>query len=111
MSSELPIFMFNNHAISAFSMVGNTDSGVIDIAEASGYCVHAIYTGSPTGTITINASNDGINFSQIANQSLTGSGGQFLSNQIGSYYRYVRVNYVFSSGTGILDCYISGKRA
>jgi hypothetical protein len=86
-------------------------SVTIDIAELPGYAVHAIWTGSPVGTINVNASNDSVNFVSVASQAAGGSNGQFLLNTEVAHYRWLQVTYTATSGTGSLTTYVSAKRS
>lgn len=110
MSQEGSIFSINKKIIDGISMASNINSEIVDIAELIGYCVHAIWTGSPVGNIIISGSNDGINFKAIDTTAAGGAGGQRLFEVDRAHYRYVQVTYVFSSGPGVLNAYLSGKR-
>jgi len=82
---------------------------VVDISEVSGFCVHSIWTGSPTGDIVISASNDNSNFIALDTQATGGTSGQDLFQVDVAHYRYIKVAFVRSSGTGTLTSYVSGK--
>lgn len=110
MSNHEPLFELNKHPIIAGAMAGNLTSGTIDIAEVSGYCVHAIWTGAPVGNIIIQGSNDDVNYKAVVTTAAGGALGQLLSNQSAQHYRYLQVIYTATSGTGVLDVYVSGKR-
>lgn len=109
--SELPIFTFNKHEIEDGDMSGNLSSSIIDISEVTGYCVHAIWSGAPVGNLLIEGSNDSSNFVAVNTQATGGASGQHLLNVEKIHYRYLRVRFSFTSGTGTLNCYISAKRA
>lgn len=102
--------MINVKAFDAVDMTANRVSSVIDISELVGFAAHEIYTGSPTGTLVVEGSNDGTNFVTVDTNSLTGSAGQKLVEKDRAHWRYIRVSYTFSSGTGSLTVYVSGKR-
>jgi len=99
----------NDKIIDAGSMAANLSSSVVSLSEVSGYCIHAVYTGAPVGTLFIEGSCDGSNFSTIASNAISGAS-QYFSNQSGVFYPYVRVRYAFTSGTGSLTvrCSIKG---
>lgn len=105
-----PSLLTNQHVINAGSMAVSLSSGVINISEFPGFCVHAIWSGDPVGNITVEGSNDGTNFKVIDTQAAGGAAGQYLDNKADQHYCYVKVNYTRSSGTGLLDCYLSAKR-
>lgn len=104
-----PIFVINSHLVSAEAMTGTITSSMMDIAELSGFAAHAIFTGAPVGTLSISASNDGTNFKAVGSQAVSGAG-QYMLNVDRAHYRYIRVEYAFTSGTGTLDVYVSGKK-
>jgi hypothetical protein len=106
----LPIFIINNKCISEGNMSSNIISSVVDVGEVGGYCVHAVYTGSPNGTLTIEASNNGINFYVVNSISIPTANSQLFYQVDKAHYKYVRVVYTASSGSGTLNCQISGKQ-
>ena len=106
----LPIFIINNHCISAGDMTGNITSTVVDIGEVGGYCVHGVYSGSPNGTLAIQVSNNLTNFHTVNSISIPTSDSQVFYQADKAHYRYVKLVYTASSGTGVLNCYISGKQ-
>lgn len=105
-----PIFSINKQILNAQSMSTDITSDTVDIAELVGYCVHAIWTGAPTGRVRAEASNDNINFVEVSSEDTAGAAGQYLVNYENQHYRYVRVRYSRTSGTGNLTVYVSGKR-
>ena len=107
---DLPIFSINKQIFNAVVLTQDRTSEVIDISELIGFAVHSIWTGTPVGNIIIQASNDGSNFVDIDTQAAGGAAGQDLVNIDRAHYRYVRVFYDFSSSTGTLTTYLSGKR-
>lgn len=104
------IFVTNNPIISNGSMAGSLSATPVDISEFPCYSVHGIWTGSPVGTISVQGSNDGTNFVEVASQATGGSAGQYLLNVEKAGYKFVRVQYTRTSGTGALTVYLSGKR-
>lgn len=108
-----PTFLSNQHVINNGSMTGNLDSGTIDIGEFPGYCVHAIWSGTPVGNITIEGSNvdNASSFKAVVTQAAGGAAGILLSNQISQHYKYLRIKYTATSSTGTLNVYVSAKRA
>jgi hypothetical protein len=108
-----PTFLTNQQVIINGDMGSNLDSGTIDIGEYPGYCVHAIWSGTPVGNITIEGSNvDNSNsFKAVVTQAAGGAAGVLLSNQISQHYKYLRIKYTKTSSTGVLNVYVSAKRA
>lgn len=106
-----PLFALNKHTFVDASMATSLTSEVFDLAEVIGYAVHAIWTGTPNGTISVQGSNDAVNFVQVESDGTLSTSGQFLLNVEHHHYRYMRVQYqqTFAS-SGTLNCYVSGKR-
>lgn len=109
-ASSLPVFVLNEHLFTNQAMTTTLSTSVIDLAETLGYAVHAIWTGSPVGFISTQGSNDGVNFVEVDSSATGGVAGQHLLNVEKHHYRYVRVQFLFTSGTGSLNLYVSGKR-
>lgn len=106
----LPILIINKRILDSVSMGSTQTSEILDLGESAGYCVHAIWSGTPTGDLLVQGSNDAVNFVSVNTQATGGTAGQLLFNVEKQHYRYVRVQYSFSSSTGTLDCYVSAKR-
>lgn len=101
---------FNNHIISAGDMSADIPAVTQDLSNVLGYCVHASWTGSsPAGNIVILGGNDLSNMKVVSTTAAGGAAGTLLSNNDGIHYNYVQVKYTFTSGTGALNVYISGK--
>lgn len=91
----------NNMGANFFSLPGN-------VTNVPGYSIQAIWSGgSPVGVMSIQASNDGINWSDIPNSSLPvpAVGGETnnifnVSKRIN--YNYARLKYVRTSGDGLV---------
>ena len=96
----------------------------IDLNQHVLYSIQAVYTGTPTGTLKLQISNDivkvGIGNDQAANVVnwtdytnspvfLTGTSGDFVWNVFDVGYRWVRLVYVHSAGTGTINATFSGK--
>lgn len=100
----------NDHIIIAQSVAANISSGPIDTSSIINIAVQCVYSGTPTGTITIECSNDGVHFDTLDTISLTGSSGNKMKNYPDTGYKYIQVRYIAGSGSGTLDVYVSGKR-
>lgn len=98
--------------VSAGDMSGNLTSKVTVINYLDNLCYQLVWTGTPTGTFQVEVSLDGINWT-----ALTLSPVPAASGSAGSYYvdlnqlsaSFVRIKYVFGSGTGTLTATVSGK--
>jgi hypothetical protein len=107
---SLPIFLMNSPVLNGAD-ISLSPSAIVDISTVSGYCVHAIWPSgsSPTGNLVISASNDGINFVSLDTTALGGTAGQRLYNVEGAHYRFVEVSVAYTSGSGTITAYVSGK--
>lgn len=97
----------NNMGTSLFSIPGN-------ITNATGYCIQAAWSNgsTPVGTITLQASNDSMIWTDIDDISLTvsgNSGSDLFNSGPGKYYNFIRVVYTRTSGDGILLIQMSSK--
>lgn len=115
---SLPIYLFNKAIVGltssvSGSMLANITSVPVNIQEASGFCIQASYTGSPVGSIEVQASNDPINigYTTIPTSvtAITGAGSYMLNVDIANF-AYVQLVYTFTSGTGTMAASCSAKR-
>lgn len=108
---------FNQQVVSNILLNANYDSPYVPLRQIYTYCMAAIITGTPTGTLTLQASNDpetndtqtnqtsGVNpavgpsnWVTIANSSFAvSSAGETMWNVNFVGYNYVRVHYVDGS--------------
>jgi hypothetical protein len=109
----LPIHLFNIPIYSAQSLAVSSISTIVNIMEVKGYCIQALYTGAPVGTLQVQGSNDGVNFANVPGSqftiAITGAGESLIIDPI-PYYAYVQLIYTFISGTGSLSSLINAKR-
>lgn len=105
------------------AMTGNVSSIGLDINQLYLGSIQATYTGSPTGTIKVQVSDDIVAVAPGADPSAnvvhwddyTGSStavagaGSITYNLSFTGYRWVRLVYTFTSGTGTLNATFSGK--
>ena len=104
-----PTLLFNTVVLSQVDAAVNQQSVSVDISEASGFAVHAVFTGSPNGQLKIMGSNDAsLGFGVIQTQSISSSGSVLLNVQ-SAHYTSMRVEYVATSGSGTLSARVSGK--
>jgi hypothetical protein len=91
-------------------MAGTLTSSDIDVREVKTGSVQAVYTGSPTGSLTINVSNDPTNlgYTTLYTQAISAAGSYFQPlADVG--YCYIQIKYTPSGGTGTLNVKIAGK--
>jgi len=76
----------------------------VGLDQDYGYAVQAIWTGGTlAGTVKLQASIDGVTWSDVTGTSQAVSGaGNFLWNVNGAFYAFVRAYFVYSSGSGAI---------
>lgn len=100
-------------------------SDPIPLDQIWGYAVQAVWTGTPTGTLKLQASCDAPLFtnqtssglSAVTNwvditdspTSLIGAPGNYMWNTLEASYRFVRLVYTNISGSGVLNAVICVK--
>lgn len=97
------------------SMTQDGYSSPFDLELVTGYSLQAMWTGTPTGYLFIQVSNDftkpPTNWTLI-DRSLVptnGAAGDALWKQHMAAFRWVRFGYAFGSGTGTLNARLSCK--
>lgn len=95
-------------------------SAVFNIQDMSLLSVHLIWTGTPTGTFTVQGSNqydstnpnaaaDWVSLSLSPAPAAGGSASSALVNLAQLGFAYLRVTYTNSAGSGTLNVYAFGK--
>lgn len=86
------------------SLAGDLTSSAQQLESMYGYSVQVVWTGAPVGTLSLQASLNGSDWSTVSGSStsLSGAADSFLWNFQGAFYHYVRLNYVRTSGTGTI---------
>ena len=104
-----PILSFDPAIITNADMSANIESDSISIGEIGGFAVHSVFTGSPIGTLIVSGSNDpSLDFVPIDVYAITTEGSRLLNVERANYV-FVKVKYISTSGTGVLNVVISGK--
>lgn len=98
----------NNNVIKTAATVGSFTTNPVALSQVIGYAVQVVFTGSPAGTLKLQASVDSVdmptteptNWTDIANSmvSITASG-DTVYNVIDVFYTWMRVVYTNTSGT------------
>lgn len=102
--------IYNTPIVTNGSMSSNVTSPVIDLSKTDGYSVSATWTGSPVGTIKLQVSRDNVTFFDYPSSATAVSGpGNAMWEITTAFYGYVKLAYVFSSGSGTLNAGILGK--
>lgn len=97
----------HNMSTSLFSLPGN-------VTNVAGYSIQAVWSNgsTPMGVMSLQASNDSTNWSDIPNSSLTvaGNNGNNIFNvSKNAYYNFVRLVYTRTSGDGIVVAIMVSK--
>lgn len=88
-------------------------SNIIDLSKMDNIGLEVAWTGTPVGTLVVEASNSGINFPPITfTPALTqpaGSATSFLISLQSFPWRYILLKYTNASGSGTLTAYGQNK--
>lgn len=105
-----PILTRNILAIDITSGV-NVSSPIQDVSNATLFTIQAIHTGStPSGTVALQGSLDGINWNNLTTISISGASGLGLGSFGPVAVPFIRVNYTHTSGTiSSLKVYLATK--
>lgn len=95
----------------AVAMTSTSQSTAADAGPFNNWSMSFVWTGTPTGTVTVETSPNGTNWVTLSgsSQATGGAAGSFTVNQSGSGHRYIRGVYTFTSGTGSITTYFTGK--
>lgn len=106
-------FRVGNDILIDASDVSTTDvvSESIDVSNIYGLSVQAISTGTLSGTVEIEVSNDGENFFALGSPTVTISNATNAGAQLTDmFYKFVRLRYSATSGsTNTLKVFITTK--
>ena len=98
---------------SSADMSGTLTSQSVPVQYESNIGIQLVFTGSPTGTFTVQASNDNLNWETMTFSegaiSASGSGSSHALSVKGFGFKWIRVVYTFSSGTGVLNGNLTAK--
>ncbi len=111
---DKPILLFNDpQFLPPTSMATSFTSEIYDVSVANAGAIQAIWVANTgTGSTSISASNDGINFATVTGSSLSVSGttGTNVYNLTDLGYTKIQLVYTSSSAsTGTMTAIISGK--
>lgn len=101
---------FNTLVITNGDMSGDLESPSHDMSIIDGFCVQAIFTGSPVGTLEIQVSLNDTDWETLADSSVAVSGaGSEVYNVSRVFYDKMKVVYTATSGTGTLNVQLNTK--
>lgn len=99
--------------VGAMASTNTIYSNIVDVSKMDNIGLEISWTGTPTGSLTVNGSNSGINFFPLSfSPSLTqpsGSAGGYLVDLSGYPFKYIMIKYINSSGSGSLLVYAQNK--
>jgi len=103
--------IYNIKIVTDGDMSSNIESDAVTLMITNGYAIQAYWTGTPEGELKLQVSNDGDNYTDIAESivSVDGSAGSTVWLEPYSMYDRVKVIYTASSGSGTLNVQINGK--
>lgn len=102
---------FNYPVIINGDMSGNIECTAALLTSIVLISFQCSWTGTPTGSIKLQASNDGVVYSDVSGSSINtgGAPGDVLYNLSEIGYLYLRAVYTRVSGTGALKIIANGK--
>lgn len=106
---QAPTLIIDKKLFDSEALTGDFSSDGVEVSEVGGFALHCFWTGTPTGDLIAEGSNDGTNFVTIVSQAVGGAAGQWLLNIERQHYRFMRLSYDFTSGTGALTAILSAK--
>lgn len=108
-----PVLTKNVKVIDITSGVTTSSSG-LDISDCTMVAIQAVWSGTtPVGTVAIEGSLDGVNFSSISASTISVSGatGNGIVNVGYTAVPFVRATFTYTSGTvASLKVYLSSKQ-
>lgn len=106
--------------VAAQSLAASFNSPAVNVTQADVVALQLNYTGTaPTGALAVQGSLDGVNYAAIPVQvgtsvvtsvALPAATSPIYIDVVNSGAAYIRISYVFTSGTGSMDAWISYRR-
>lgn len=100
------------HLVNAESMGASITSGIVNVLYSDNVAIQLSFTGTPTGTFSVEGSVDAANWSALSFTSVPsaeGAADTHLLNIHNIPYKQFRLKYNRISGTGTLDAWIMAK--
>ena len=92
-------------------LTSNFNGELITNNEITYISFQCVWTGTPTGTLVLEGSNDGSNFITLTNmtQALSGSTGSYVFEFIKPTFQFMRIRFQYASGSGSLNVNVFGQ--
>lgn len=110
--------ILNKLLVDATSLSASFNSEAQELDHIYGFSVHAVFTGTPSGTFRLQCSNDDVQLpSQVVNwtnitdsDQIVSAAGDIMYNYREANYKWVRLVYIRVGGTGSVSArvYIKG---
>lgn len=104
----------STQVLSLTNPTGTNTSAAVSLQYEVSWAVQAVWTGTLAGTVSVNVSNDGVNWSpEGASATLGGAAGNKMlepsTGQAIKAYQYVQVQVTISSGSGSIAANVAVK--
>lgn len=111
----------NTLVIAAGDVAINNTSSPITLESLYGFSVQAVFTGSPVGELKLQGScdpgkptansygTDVVNWNDISSPVAISASGNTIFNLDAQFYKWLRVVYTATSGTGTINVRFNGK--
>ena len=113
------LHIVNEQLLAPSTVVSTQTSAPGLLMNAFGYCIQAVLTGAPVGSLQLQGSNDPgpnasyttapTNWSNVGSPTAISAAGVFLINMPDTYYNWVRAVYTPTSGTGTVAILFNAK--
>lgn len=107
-----PYHISKTTVIDAEAMASNISSDILQVGEMGCYCVQAVWSAgaSPVGSLSLQASNDGITFTEVSSGSVSGNSGSLMFNVERHAYEFIQLVYTATSGDATMTATVNGKK-
>lgn len=103
-------FGFNTNILYTGDMSASFESDKLYLGDKKHYCFHAIYTGSPVGTMIVQVSVNGSDWETLTDSSVAiSAAGSQMYNVEKAAYSMARIKYTKTSGSGTMTIYADAK--
>lgn len=94
---------------SSASLAADATSSVVRMDQFEAFSIQSVVSGAPTGTLSVEVSNDNTNWSQADSVALSGGPINWAWVSREYPFKYLRLSYVRTSGTGSISAFVRGK--